>query len=261
VPALNRPAGGSGRRVALFVGCLIDKIFPDVAHAALKILDHHDVGVFLPAGQACCGIPAISSGDQDTFNQLVAHNTALFESDAFDFLLTACATCTSTIREVWPRMASGMPKARREAVSRISATAMDINAYMVNVLGVSPATTPAPDAAPVAYHDPCHLKKSLGVFKEPRMVIGANPRYRLQELATPDKCCGMGGSFNLQYYDISRSIGELKRRDIESSGCRVVTTGCPACMAQISDMLSTAGVDVPVRHPIELYAEMIGRNP
>ena len=57
VPAIDRPAGGDGRRVALFVGCLIDKIFPDVAHATLKVLDHHDVGVFLPAGQACCGIP------------------------------------------------------------------------------------------------------------------------------------------------------------------------------------------------------------
>ena len=146
-------------------------------------------------------------------------------------------------------------------MARLSAKAMDINAYMVNELGVSAAAAPAPDAVPVAYHDPCHLKKSLGVFTEPRAVIGANPRYRLQELAAPDKCCGMGGSFNLQYYDISRSIGTLKRRDIESSECRIVTTGCPACMAQISDMLSTAGVDVPVRHPIELYAEMIGRNP
>ncbi|MFH1984233.1 MAG: (Fe-S)-binding protein [Pseudomonadota bacterium] len=260
VPAMNQPTGNSGRRVALFVGCLIDKLFPDIALATLKIMDHHGVGVFLPEGQACCGIPAISSGDQETFNHLVAHNIALFENDAFDVLLTACATCTATIREVWPRMASGQPKNRQSAVARLSAKAMDINAYLVNELGVSPAAEPAPDAVAVAYHDPCHLKKSLGVFTEPRAVIRANPRYRLRELAAPDKCCGMGGSFNLQYYDISRSIGTLKRRDIESSGCRIVTTGCPACMAQISDMLSGAGVNVPVRHPIELYAEMIERK-
>ncbi len=260
VPQMDQPAGDSGRRVALFVGCLIDKIFPDIAHAVLKVMDHHGVGVFLPADQACCGIPAISSGDQDTFNRLVAHNTALFENSEFDYLLTACATCTSTIHEVWPRMAGGLPKDRQKAVARLCAKAMDINAYLVNELGVSPAADPAPDAVPVAYHDPCHLKKSLGVFTEPRIVIDANPQYRLQEMAAPDKCCGMGGSFNLQYYDISRSIGDLKRQDIESSGCRIVTTGCPACIAQISDMLSHAGVDIPVRHPIQLYAERIGKT-
>ena len=82
----------------------------------------------------------------------------------------------------------------------------------------------------------------------------------LQEMAAPDKCCGMGGSFNLQYYDISRSIGDLKRQDIESSGCRIVATGCPACMAQISDMLSRAGRNIPVKHPIQLYAESIGHS-
>jgi glycolate oxidase iron-sulfur subunit len=68
---------GSGLRVAFFTGCLIDKIFPNVAHASLKVLSHHKVGVVIPAGQGCCGIPALASGDRDSFTRLVDHNLAL----------------------------------------------------------------------------------------------------------------------------------------------------------------------------------------
>ena len=40
----------------VFTGCLIDKIFPNIAHSTLKVLDHCGVGVYLPEGQGCCGI-------------------------------------------------------------------------------------------------------------------------------------------------------------------------------------------------------------
>jgi glycolate oxidase iron-sulfur subunit len=99
------------------------------------------------------------------------------------------------------------------------------------------------------------LKKSLGVFSEPRDLIRANAGYTLIEMASADDCCGMGGSFNLEHYDLSARIGRLKRDHIVSTGCSVVATGCPACMLQISDMLSQAGDRIAVKHPVEIYAE------
>jgi glycolate oxidase iron-sulfur subunit len=47
----------------------------------------------------------------------------------------------------------------------------------------------------------------------------------------------------------------LKRDSNASTGCSVVATGCPACMLQISDMLSHAGDRIAVKHPVEIYAE------
>jgi glycolate oxidase iron-sulfur subunit len=75
----------------------------------------------------------------------------------------------------------------------------------------------------------------------------------------PDACCGMGGSFNLHYYEISSEIGRRKRDHIKASGCQVVATGCPACMLQISDVLSRSKDHIAVRHPIEIYAEGLRR--
>lgn len=254
IPSLDRPAGASGLKVALFPGCLIDKMFPNIAHSTLKVLDYCGVGVYLPENQGCCGIPALSSGDLGTFHKLLEHNLKRFEAGRFDVLVTACATCTSTIHEVWPTMADN---GHREAATRLARRTMDINQFLVDNAGIAPPTRARKISRTVTYHDPCHLKKSLKVFREPRALIQATPGCTLKEMVESDWCCGMGGSFNLQYYDISKNIGAKKAAHIMETGADVLATGCPACMIQISDMLSQAGAAIAVRHPVELLAEAL----
>jgi glycolate oxidase iron-sulfur subunit len=79
-------------------------------------------------------------------------------------------------------------------------------------------------------------------------------------MAEADWCCGCGGSFNLQHYEISAAIGRRKRENIARSQCAVVATGCPACMLQLTDMLSQAGDRVEVKHAAEIYAESLQAN-
>ena len=254
VPSMDRPAGKTGLKVAIFTGCLIDKMFPGIAHSTIRVLEHLGVGIYLPENQGCCGIPALSSGDLDTFHKLLAHNLARFEAGDFEFLVTACATCTSTIHEVWPKMAD---ERHRDAAARLARRTMDINQFLVVKAKLGPLPGRPGNRHTVTYHDPCHLKKSLKVFAEPRAVIKATPGCRLVEMTQPDWCCGMGGSFNLQYYDISKGIGQKKAAQIQATGADILATGCPACMIQISDMLSQAGASIAVRHPIELYAQAL----
>jgi glycolate oxidase iron-sulfur subunit len=64
----------------------------------------------------------------------------------------------------------------------------------------------------------------------------------------------------LQHYEISASIGRRKRDNILQSGCDVVATSCPACMLQMSDMLSQAGASVQVKHAIEIYADSLAQD-
>ncbi|MDP2846787.1 MAG: (Fe-S)-binding protein [Humidesulfovibrio sp.] len=254
VPSMDTPAGKSGLKVAFFPGCLADKIFPRVGHAVLKVLNHHGVGVFMPEGQACCGIPALSSGDRESYEKLVRANLAVFAAGKFDALVTPCATCTSTMKKIWPMMSEGMSASEQAALRELSAKIMDVNAFVVDKLGLA-APEPNADAVSVTVHDPCHLKKSLGVSAQPRTVLSLNPHYKVTEMAASDACCGCGGSFTLAYADMSAKIGQQKRDNIKNTGAQVVAMGCPACMLQISDMLSRNGDRVSVKHPMELYAE------
>jgi len=256
VPSLDTPAGKSGLKVAFFPGCMADKIFPRVGHAVLKVLGHHGVGVFLPEGQACCGIPALSSGDRESYEKLVRVNLEVFAKGKFDFLVTPCATCTSTMKKIWPTMAEGMSASEQRAIRELSAKVVDINAFLVDELKLSPPQA-KDGAVAVTVHDPCHLKKSLGVSAQPRTMLAMNPGYKLVEMAACDACCGCGGSFTLTHADISAKIGQQKRDNIKNSGAQVVATGCPACMMQISDMLSRNGDRISVKHPVEIYAESL----
>jgi glycolate oxidase iron-sulfur subunit len=260
VPRQDTPPGASNLKVAFFVGCLIDKVFPQVGEAVLAALNHHGVGVYLPGGQGCCGIPALSEGDTQTFRQLVRHNLTLLDdkSTPCDYLVTACATCTSTIKTLWPLMMADASPEEQDRVAALAAKTLDISQFLVDKLGVAPAAAgPEDGRMPVTYHDPCHLKKSLGVATQPRVLLQANPAYVLQEMVESDWCCGCGGSFNLQHYEASAAIGQRKRDHIAQSQCRVVATGCPACMLQITDMLSQAGLRVQVKHTVEIYAEAL----
>jgi glycolate oxidase iron-sulfur subunit len=261
----SRPATGktSGLKALLFTGCLIDKIFPNVAHASVRVLTHHGVALTIPQGQGCCGIPALASGDRETFTKLVDHHLDLFKQEKFDVLITACATCTSTIKKLWPSIYKNPTSGVKEQLTRLSEKTMDINQFLVDRVNPDFFKAPSLDRTNndtpseiVTYHDPCHLKKSLGVAEQPRQILRAAGK-KLVEMEGSDKCCGMGGSFNVYHYEISASIGNLKQKNIADTGCTTVSTGCPACMMQISDMLAKQKRNIKVCHPIELYARSL----
>ncbi|WP_291465471.1 (Fe-S)-binding protein [Desulfobacula sp.] len=248
----------SSIKVAFFTGCLIDKIMPHIAHASVKALLHSNVDLVIPETQGCCGIPALASGDRKTFDSLVKHHVNLFQKEKFDYLVTACATCTSTIKKLWPSLYQGKETSFMKYLDDLSKKTMDINQFIVDVMQIGSDETDQDKkfSETVTYHDPCHLKKSLNIFTQPRQVITASGKY-LKEMEGADKCCGMGGSFNLFYYDISSKIGKLKQDNITDTNCSIVASGCPACIMQISDMLSKAGSNIQVKHSIEIYADSL----
>ncbi len=258
LPAQHAAHNSSGIKVAFFVGCLTDKIFPEIANAVCTVLDYHGVDFFIPEGQGCCGLPALTCGDTDAFKRLVRLNVELFEKQDFDYLITPCATCTYTIKKLWPMMFREDKSSLKIMIEGLSDKTLDINQFLVSKINVK-AGKEINDDKPVivTYHDSCHLAKSLGVRVEPRTLIKANPRYCLHEMYEADRCCGMGGSFNLKHYDISSQIGNRKLKNILSTNCSVVATGCPACMLQILDMLSKSQCKIAVKHPVEIYAEIL----
>ncbi len=251
---------GKGIKVAFFVGCLIDKAFPNIAHSVVDVLTHFKAQIFIPSHQGCCGIPAIASGDYETFESLVKTHVTLFSKEKFDYLVTACATCSSTIINLWPSLLKSKDKAVLKKVEELAQKTVDISWLLEKRFDLSSEIRKDKiEKKSVTYHDPCHLKKSLGVFKEPRQVIQACG-HTLKEMADSDTCCGMGGSFNLNYYDISSEIGQNKAKNIMDTGCSIAATSCPACMMQISDMLAKHKQPISVQHPVEIYARALAKS-
>jgi glycolate oxidase iron-sulfur subunit len=67
-----------------------------VGESVLKVMRHHGVGMFVPDSQRCCGIPALPSGDQETFQRLLSINPRQFAATVLthcSVVATGCPAC------------------------------------------------------------------------------------------------------------------------------------------------------------------------
>ncbi len=104
----------------------------------------------------------------------------------------------------------------------------------------------------VTYHDPCHLRRKLGIFRDPRELLQSTPGLEYVEMKDANRCCGQGGSFNVANYDLSLKILDRKTKAIEESEADIVTTTCSGCMLQLMDGIHQAGLKKEVRHLVEM---------
>jgi glycolate oxidase iron-sulfur subunit len=212
------------------------------AGAAVRLIDD----------EVCCGLPALASGDDTGFQALVRQNREALGRLSYDVLVTACATCTFAIKTLWPTLASlGADHGPADRV-------MDITEFILTrgrplVFADNRSDSPIP----VTWHDPCHLKGKGDVPALARRLLSSLPGYTYVESVGAGLCCGSGGSFNLDHYDLSLSIGKAKVRGIMASGASQVITACPGCMLQLTDLLAREGSDIRVRHIMELVAESL----
>jgi len=130
---------------------------------------------------------------------------------------------------------------------------MDFSSFMIHVLKVSPDQFNATEQR-VAYHAPCHLCRGLNVVSEPRELLKI-AGYTYQPTPDEEVCCGFGGSYSVDFPEISSRILQQKLDTLSSSGARHVATDCPGCVLQIQSGFDRIDSPVQVRHTAEWVAE------
>jgi iron-sulfur cluster protein len=239
-------AAGPAGRVAFFAGCLIDLIYPEIGESVATALRANGYQVSLPPGQACCGIPAIYHGDRETAEALARRNIAALEAADPDLIITACPTCGVALREDFVRLTAGDRRWESRG-RRIAEITRDFSEFMADVIAAPAAGIGAGAALRVTYHDPCHLRRGLGISDQPRALVRA-AGHELVEMADCDRCCGFAGDYSLAFPPISRRVLEHKLDQVEAAGPAVVATDCPGCIIQIRGGLQQRGSGIEVVH-------------
>ncbi|MDO8589198.1 MAG: LUD domain-containing protein [Armatimonadota bacterium] len=259
IPNLIKPAGKSVARAAFFAGCLIDAMYPEIGEAVCDVLVRMGVEVAFPAEQTCCGAPMIYAGDRETAKGLAIKNVAAL-ADA-DYVITACPTCAVALREDMTRLVKGTEF--EEQSRAIAAKVKDFNEFLLNVLqageGIS-ALIASEEKARVTYHDPCHLKRGLGISAEPRSMLQL-AGLDLVEMPESDVCCGFAGSYSFKYPDISESILRRKIENVRSVEPQIVATDCPGCVFHLRGGMATYSCPAQVKHTAEIIAERLKSEP
>ncbi len=242
------PGDAGQPTVDFFTGCMINHMYADIGEALLKILRFLRVNVRIPAGQGCCGLPALSAGDGATVEELAERNLAAFSRQPADAIVTACASCNVGMGKHF----GGLGEEQAEIASKVT----DILVFLVRQgLPEKLAALPKKEQRRrVTYHDPCHLR-TQGITKEPRLLLRALPGVEFVEMEGADRCCGLGGTFSVYHYDTSKQIGARKANGIEKSDAELVASACPGCMMQLQDTIHHAGLPQKVIHVLQLIAD------
>jgi glycolate oxidase iron-sulfur subunit len=238
LPEVNKPKGKSVLRVGYFTGCMNEFVLPHLGQKTVEFLTRHGVEVVMPRAQGCCGAAIfLGAGDFDTARKLADSNVKVFEG--FDYIVTDCATCTCALEE-YPRFLADTPE-RKEAYSRFAAKIRHSSQFLMNVLNLPASafqTSNAVKGKKLTWHDPCHLNRHVGVKEQPRQILESLSDARYIEMPNADRCCGMGGQFNLLNYELSMKIAQKKIESIESTDADIVVTACPGCQFQLLDGLA-----------------------
>jgi glycolate oxidase iron-sulfur subunit len=241
----RRRIARDARRVALFVGCATNLIYPEAGKAAVDALSRSGVDVVIPEDQGCCGTPVANSGDFGTARSLAEKNVRAFGSSGADAIVAVCASCGLMLSREYEETL--------QIEGGIGLPVFDLAEFLA-CRGYRPDRVESRERIRVTYHDPCHLARGRGVREEPRALLRSLPWVEFVEMEEADRCCGGGGMFSLAHYDLSKAIGRRKVEAIRDAGVDVVATECPSCVMQLRDMLAQAGLDVAVLSVGEVVA-------
>lgn len=231
--------------VTYFPGCATNFIYPEIGLATVNILRRLGAEVILPHNLLCCSTPVFNSGDVDGARVLAEHNITALRSTGAEFVVTSCGSCGLTIKAEWGEVL-GLAEA-----SQISEKTLDITQFIAKFASED-TFKPLDVEETYTYHDSCHLRRGMGVHKEPRELLRAVLGGRFVEMEMSDRCCGGGGTFSLYHPELSQTVAETKMRCLSESGAQVVATGCPACIMQLRDSIVHRKMPQRVVHTVEL---------
>jgi len=245
------PAKGKARaKVAYFVGCATNTLYPDTGKAVVHVLAHNDIEVLIPKGQVCCGMPALAEGDLTLVQEMMRKNVPILADCDVDAIVTDCTSCGMMFRA---KAAKALPAddPLRPQAEALAAKVWEVTDYL-NQVGL--IAEPPPLSESYTYHIPCHRGWTRTVDDAPRRLLAGIPEAQLVELEYPDKCCGAGGTFFMDFKELAADIRSRKLADIRQTGAQTVLTQCPACRSFLRTQL---GCD-RVTHPIVVLAKAYG---
>ena len=240
----------SGRRVGLFVTCLVDMMRPRIGFAALKLLEAAGFEVVVPASQTCCGQPGWNSGERASARALAEKLIGEFES--CDYLVAPSGSCTGMIKTHYPALFEG-EGAWLARVEALAAKSWELTDFLLNVARLE--LPPGRFNGTITYHDSCAGLRELGVKQQPRSLLAKMPGVTLVEMKDSEVCCGFGGTFSIKFGEISAAMAETKCANIAASGAETVVLGDLGCMLNIEGRLRRRGDETTrVLHIAELLA-------
>ena len=222
-------------RLALFVTCLGDTLFPAVGQATVGLLGRLGHEVDFPLEQTCCGQMHLNSGYADEGAALARRTGEVFAG--YDAVVCPSASCAGTLRE---QLDANAPPV------------YELSEFLVDVLGVDDVGAYFPHR--VTYHPTCHSLRTLRLGERPQRLLSAVRGIDLVDLPEAEECCGFGGTFAVKNADVSTAMLSDKLRAVLDTGAEVLCALDSSCLMHMGGGLSRGRTGVRTVHLAEILA-------
>jgi len=238
-------------RVALFITCFNDTLFPETGRATVEILERLGVSVGFPLEQTCCGQMHFNTGYQREAIPLVRRFVEVFRS--YEAVVSPSGSCVGMVRELYPMAAElANDKQLLHEVEELSTKVFELSEFLVNKLEVTDVGAYYPHR--VTYHPTCHSLRMLKVGDAPIRLLKNVRGIDFVKLPEAQECCGFGGTFAVKNADTSVAILSDKLRHVLDTEAEVCTAGDNSCLMHIGGGLKRQRAGVKTVHLAEILA-------
>ncbi|MGQ0668960.1 MAG: (Fe-S)-binding protein, partial [Actinomycetota bacterium] len=236
-------------RVALFVTCLVDLLYPEIGESTVALLRDQGLEVEFPEAQTCCGQPPFNSGFHEEARRMGRSLLSAFEGA--EAVVSPSGSCTAMVRSYFPHLFEGTQDER--SAGDLAGRTFELSEFLVGVLGVERLEGSFP--ARVSPHDSCHGLRELGLTGQARALLSGLDGLELVEMARPEACCGFGGTFSVRLPEMATAMADDKIHQAAATGADVLVTGDSGCLMHMAGRLSRTASKMRAMHLAVLLAE------
>lgn len=250
------PNGAVGMRVALFPGCMTDRLYPEQGQAIRRVVRGLGASVVLPSGLNCCGLPALNSGDAADGKTMAKQTIEALERIEADVIISGSASCVATMTQDYIHLFRD-ESAWQVRAERLAARVMDFTSFIVRIADIEDGGLAADQPLRMAYHDSCQGSNALGLRAEPRRILAGMLGHEVIDLQESTLCCGFGGSFSFEYPAIAERLMNRKLDDAEATTAPILVTDNQGCIMHLRGGCDAQGRPLQIRHIAEVMADQI----
>jgi glycolate oxidase iron-sulfur subunit len=230
---------------ALLTGCVADVWFSPVHAATIRVLVAAGYRVEALKAQTCCGALASHSGFAEDAKEMALRNIAVFS--AAQVIVTDVAGCGAHLKAYGRFGPEG---------AAIAAKVRDIDEVIAAVIADGRLPRTEPTGTQVAIQDPCHLEHGQKAHLAVDAVVLA-AGYTPVPVDRGGLCCGAAGVYQLEHPEMSATLGRQKVDSLTDAGIKLIVSANAGCELQLRRYLDEG---YEVKHPVELYADTLGRQ-
>jgi len=252
--------------VVYFVGCVSSfspRVFK-IPRSMVRLFQIAGVDFALMGeDEWCCGFPLLGAGFKEEAIQFAEHNIESVNKRGAKYLVSSCPTCFHVWKHIYPEMA----KAQMDKFTYPDPVLSDKLNFKVlqevqflYKLACEGKFKLGPVNKKIAYHDPCDLGRSSGIYDEPRELIKLIPGVEfieLKHIREDSKCCGGGGNLEAASPELSAGIAKIRAQEIIDSGADIVISSCQQCVRTLAGALKKEKSKIKAMDISELLLESI----